>query len=166
CRAYPSDCFFLCNQKNDDSIGPQKEFSIPDLASGRRTEFWADIFQGIYWPTEDPGEHFFPWSRDRATPAIENVLVTVERVQMFRPFSHNATLQPYATYWLWGEGKEAHMTNLQHAALASDPFQPAAYGPDYDHVMSLSDAPAWLDKPMLEAGVIVTVPAVRLTDAD
>lgn len=162
--AYPSDFFVLCNQKNDESIGPEKEFSIPDLASGRRTEFFADIFQGIYWPDEEPDEHFFPWSRDRVAPAIENVLVTVERIVLFRPFAHHEQLPPYATYWLFGDGDEAHMTNLQNAALATNRFQPMEFGPDYDHVMSLQKAPDWLDKPLLEAGIVVTVPAVPLVD--
>ncbi|PHQ97424.1 MAG: hypothetical protein COB40_04645 [Marinosulfonomonas sp.] len=163
-RSYPSDFFVLCNQKNDDEIGPQKEFSIPDLASGRRSEFVGDIFQGIRWPDEEPDEHFFPWSKDRCAPAIKDVRVTVERIVLFRPFAHHEQLPPYATYWLFGDGDEAHMTNLQNAALASNPFQAAAFGPDYDHVMSLQKAPDWLDAPLLEAGVIVTVPAVPLVD--
>ena len=165
-KSYPADFFVLCNQANDSTPGPKKEFSIPDLASGRRTEFFADVFQGIYWPKKPPTEHFFPWSRDRADPAIEHALVKVERIVLFRPFAHHQQLPPCATYWLFGQGKEAHMTNLQNAALATNPFQAAAFGPDYDHVMSLENAPDWLDPPMLESGIIVTVPAVPLVDPE
>ena len=57
------------------------------------------------------------------------------------------------------------MTNLQTASLASGKFEAPMFGPDYDHVMSLRRAPDWLDKPLLEAGVVVSVPAVRLHDA-
>lgn len=58
------------------------------------------------------------------------------------------------------------MTNQQTARLASGRFEAHAFGPDYDHVMSLKEAPDWLDAPFLEAGIVVSVPALRLNEAE
>ncbi len=164
--AYPSDFFVLCNGKGEEETGENMEFSVPDLASGRRRVFTGNIFQGIRPFDGDPGEHFFPWDLDQVMPAIPNVTVTVERIVLFRPFAHHQVLPRYATYWLFGQGSEAHMTNLQTAALATSPFEPEAFGPDYDHVLSLAKAPEWLQDSMLEAGIVVTVPAVPLVDPE
>ncbi len=165
-RSYPSDFFVLCNQKGREESGENKEFSIPELAAGRRKVFTGDIFQGIRPLEGDPGPHFFPWDLKRVIPAIEDIAVTVDRIVMFRPFDHHQQLPPYATYWLFGQGEEAHMTNLQTASLATSPFEPEAFGPDYDHVMSLAKAPGWLEETLLEAGIVVTVPSVPLRDAE
>ena len=101
--------------------------------------------------------------------AIGEFEATVERVVTFRPFDHERTLPTYAMYLLFGdsESKEAHMTNLQTASLVTNSFEPQVFGPDYDHVMSLTERPDWLEQPaMLEAGIVVTTPIVRLTDPD
>jgi hypothetical protein len=165
-RSFPSDFFVLCNGKGQEETGENKEFSVPDLASGRTQVFTGNIFQGIRQPNGDPGPHFFPWDLDRVIPAIEDVQVTVDRIVLFRPFDHHQELPPYATYWLFGKGDEAHMTNLQTAALATSPFEPEAFGPDYDHVMSLESAPDWLQDSLLEAGIVVTAPGVPLYDPE
>lgn len=96
---------------------------------------------------------------------MSNVAVKVTRIVTFRPFAHHLKQPDFATYLLWGEGEEAHMTNLQTARLASGPFEVPAFGPDYDHVLSLQQAPTWLHPALLEAGVVVSVPAIRLRDA-
>ena len=93
-------------------------------------------------------------------------MVEVERILLFRPFAHHLKQPDYATYVLWGEGHEAHMTNLQTARLASGKFEAPAFGPDYDHVMSLESAPDWLDECLLEAGIVVSIPSIRLNDAE
>ena len=59
------------------------------------------------------------------------------------------------------------MTNLQTARCLSGPFEPPVFGPDYDHVMSLSARPDWLPQDeMLEAGIVVTAPLVELVDSE
>lgn len=159
---FPSDTFILCNGDADDDL-----FMIPDLPAGRRPTFNANIFQGLpaFSAKDEADPHFFPWDKARTTPVVADVVVSVERIVTFRPFAHHHKQPDYATYLLWGEGEEAHMTNLQTARLASGKFEPPMFGPDFDHVLSLRAAPAWLDKPLLEAGVVVSVPALRLKDA-
>jgi hypothetical protein len=167
-KAYPSDFFVMCNQNETEQSSvidvQPKRFSIPELVARRET-FVANIFQGIRPFEGEPGEHFFPWSADRCRPAIRDIQVEVVRTVMFRPFAHHQALPDYATYLLFGRDDEAHMTNLQTARLATGRFEAPSFGPDYDHVMSLAGSTRdWLEDVMLEAGVVVTVPSVRLTD--
>jgi len=164
---FPSDALVLCNQPGDAAPHePFRSFSIPELASGRVQTFKADIFQGLRPASEaeEASPHFFPWDKARVRPVIGDIDVRVERIVTFRPFDHHRQLPPYATYLLFGHGAEAHMTNLQTAALATTPFEPPAFGPDYDHVMSLAKPVDWLEAPLLEAGIVVTVPKVPLID--
>lgn len=170
-RDNPNDTFVLCNAKAlKHDAAEIREFSIPELASGRLTSFTGNIFQGIrpLSPQEiATDEHFFPWAKKYVRPVIEEFTVTVERIVTFRPFDHLHSLPEFATYLLFGDGAsgEAHMTNLQTARLVTGPFEPQIFGPDYDHVMSLVKRPEWLPQDeMLEAGVVVTTPKVRLVD--
>lgn len=158
-RRHPRDWFVLSNDAAD-------LFTIPDLASGRKTSYRAQIFQGLPKfddkAEEDP--HFYPWSPDRARPLLTDFTVTVSRIVMFRPFVHHLALADHASYLLWGKGSEAHMTNLQNGRLGSGPFDTLSFGPDYDHVLSLRARPEGLDDAQLEAGIAVSVPSVRLRD--
>jgi len=173
----PKDTFVLCNAKDHDPDHPDPEetrsYSIPDIGSGMVTEFTANIFQGIR-PLSDAeiaaDSHFFPWALKYAHPAIPEFTATITRIVTFRPFDHLATLPEYARYLIFGDHKaeEAHMTNLQTAELVTNAFEPQVFGPDYDHVMSLSEMPSWLKKQasMLESGIVVTTPIVRLVDPE
>lgn len=157
---HPDDFFVLCNRD------PANEhFTIPQLGSGMITSFRGNIFHGIP-PAPDPvPDHYFPWWRRYCDPMIEDVEITVERIALYRPFSHNDTAPQYATYWMFGEGEEAHLTNLQTAGLASGPFDGnQEYGTDIDTVLSLTDAPDWLNQDQLRAGVPVSAPHVPLRD--
>jgi hypothetical protein len=158
-RRHPRDWFVLSNDEAD-------LFTIPELASGRKKTYRAKIFQGLpefdHKAEENP--HFYPWSPDRVVPLLTDFTVTVERIVMFRPFVHHQSLQDYATYLLWGKGREAHMTNLQNGHLNSDRFETLSFGPDYDHVLSLRHRPDGLDDAQLESGIAVSAPSVRLRD--
>ncbi len=156
----PGDFFVLCNHEKDALC------TVPQLASGLITEVKADIFQGLPPFTEEDEKDpcFFPWSLDRVKPICKTFKVKIKRVVLFRPFSHLEELSEMATYYLWGRGDEAHLTNIQKAHLATDPFQDRRFGPDYDHVMSLAERPKWIDDIMLEAGVVMTTPHVPLLD--
>jgi len=162
----PRDTFMLVNQDGESVEDLFSEFSIPELANGTVKKFKGDIFQGLPpFPEEATADpHFIPWQRKYTQPVFPDLEVEVERIVLFRPFAHHTQLPPFATYFLFGRGEEAHMTNLQTAALATSAFEPAVFGPDYDHVMSLQQAPGWLDKPLLEAGILVTTPKVTLVD--
>ena len=173
-RQYPDDSFVLCNAENKSELvfDEVREYCIPDLGSGMVKKFTANIFHGIRPLSEaemEADEHFFPWSKKYVKPAIGEFEATVERVVTFRPFDHEATLPEYARYLLFGDSKsgETHMTNLQTAMMVSSEFEPQVFGPDYDHVMSLAKRPDWLKQDaMLEAGIVVSTPIVRLIDPD
>lgn len=172
-KIYPNEALFFCN--GDD---PATEwFSIPSIASGDKTTLEGNIFVGLRVPTEPPKPDFFPWSLDRAKPAIADVTVTVERIVMYRPFVHHETLPDYATFFVWGEGSEAHITNKQIAMMDPTPFEARTYGPGVDFLASLQippqmgeHAPAspvdWLEGTLLKAGVEVTIPTIRVRNAE
>ncbi len=158
-RKNPKDWFVLSNDEHD-------RFTVPDLACGRKRSYRAKIFQGLppFDDEEEANPHFYPWSPDRVIPLIKDFAATVERIVTFRPFAHNLQMPDFATYLLFGKGGEAHMTNLQTGRLASSPFEALAFGPDYDHVLSLDRRPDGLADAQLEAGIVVTLPAIRLRD--
>jgi len=169
---FPNDSFVLCNAKNgpESKPGEIREFCIPDLGSGRVTEFTANIFQGfrpISAEEEAKDSHYFPWDEKYCVAMLGEFTATVERIVLFRPFDHLEQLPVYARYYLFGDADsgETHMTNLQTARLITDAFAPPVFGPDYDHVLSLAARPDWLlQDALLEAGVVITTPAVRLVD--
>ncbi len=173
-KTYPDEALFFCN-------GDDKEtewFSIPEIGSGEKTELHGNIFVGLRRPPKHPRPDFFPWSLDRAKPAIPDVTVTVERIVLFRPFAHHEQLPDYATFFLWGEGDEAHITNKQIAMMASSPFEARSFGPDVDFLASLSVPPPvmpddipvtpvdWLEPTLLKSGVIITIPEIRIRNED
>jgi hypothetical protein len=137
---------------------------VPELPAGRRRSFKADFFQGLpaFTPEAAESPRFFPRDKARTALVVADIEVAAERIATFRPFAHHLEQPDSATYPPWGAGGEAHMTNLQTAALASGRFEAPMSGPDCDRVMSLRRGPDWLDGPLLEAGVVVPVPARRL----
>jgi hypothetical protein len=159
-RRNPKDWFVLSNDAHDT-------FTVPDLASGRKKSYRAQIFQGLppFSPRDEESPHFYPWSPDRVEPFLTDFEATVGRIVMFRPFGHLAELPEFATYLLFGKGSEVHMTNLQTGHLSSSKFDTLAFGPDYDHVMSLRERPKDFADAQIEAGIIATLPAIRLREA-
>ncbi|MEL6957705.1 MAG: hypothetical protein AAGL89_01990 [Pseudomonadota bacterium] len=164
---HPDAGFFFCNGE-----APDEKFSIPALGAGNiqwqgaRGVMQGNIFYGFRGPKIDPPPpDWFPWNLADTIPMIANVSVIVERVVLFRPFSLGDIAPPKATYMIFGQGDEAHMTNIQTGQLVTGPRDLPLYGLDVDHIMSLDHAPEWLDKDMLEAGTIVTLPAVDRYDA-
>lgn len=159
-RQNPKDWFILSNDESD-------EFTIPEIASGRKKTYKGQIFQGLppFTDRDEANPHFYPWSKDRCAPLIDDFDADVRRIVMFRPFAHNAIQPDHATYLIFGKGSEAHMTNLQTGRLAGSRFDAPAFGPDYDHVMSLREVPTGFDDAQLEAGIVASLPALRLRRA-
>lgn len=139
-RKKPTQAYFLANLT-------ESAMDVPQLACGQLTQFEAEIFEGI--PESSPpgapkGQYnVWPWTQP---PAIAKVRVTVERVVYFRHFDYNFEYPKYLTYVLFGAGKEAHMQSYQTKE------------PDYDHILSLEAAPAWLPTNKLESVVTVSFP--------
>ena len=74
---------------------------------------------------------------------------------LFRPFVHHESLPDFATFFVWGEGGEAHITNKQIAVMDSSPFEDRAFGPGVDFLASLAALPS-------EEGAPPRTPAPRL----
>lgn len=160
---YPEDTFVLSNYMGEDE---EDLFSIPQLGSFSRKTFKSVIHRGFRPPVDPNEEYVFPWKLRDTIPVIDKFETTVKRVVHFRPFAHNERTPDFANYILWGHGDEAHMTNVQYATLMTGPHEPPLFGLDNDHVMSLVETPKWLSSDMLEAGIVVTLPAIRRTDPD
>lgn len=135
--AHPDSTYFLGNS-------PEDQFTIPDITSGDRPEFKADIFRGI---PQVPEFHHWPW-KDQ-TPTIPAVTLSVERVVFFRQLAKHLEPPPKITYALFGAGNEAHMVSYQ------------AKRPDFDQVVSLAEAPSWLTETQLKSGVLVSIDKER-----
>lgn len=141
--AAPHDTFFLANAMEDAAIGNtiSDPFTVPELASTTRKAFVGNIFQGI--PPAD-GYDDWPWKGVR--PVLANISVEVVRVVHFRPFVPSLTPPDPLVYLLFGQRGEAHMANVQ-----------TRY-PDFDHVLTLKEAPPWLAPDMLQASILVDMP--------
>jgi hypothetical protein len=140
-KSHPNNTYFLGNS-------PQDLLTVPDMSSGVRTSFVADIFRGI---PQLPMYMSWPWADQ--TPIIRGVPLVIERVVYFRHLSMNFDAPTTITYALFGAGNEAHMTNYQTKI------------PDFDQVVSLAEAPSWLTSTQLQSGVHVTIDAHRTADA-
>ena len=165
---YPSDSFVLSNAKKDEPPGTT-EMTVPDLASGARSKFLGNVFQGLrpIRAEEAVAPDFFPWSLGRCRPVLSEVEVTVDRIILFRPFSHNETRPPHPNCFLWGAEGEAHLTNLQTAALMSGPFDAPAWGPDFDLVMSFPKGhPDWVDPSLLSAGIVAAAADIDMAQPE
>lgn len=165
-EAHPDATFVFCNGETKEEL-----FSIPALGAGK-TEWKGEpdtihgnIFFGFRPPvSEPPPPDWFPWNLKDTIPMIPDVALKVERIVLYRPFSLQDEAPAKATYLIFGKGDEAHMTNIQTGRLLSPANEVPVFGLDVDHIMSLDEAPAWLDKDMLEAGTVVTVPAIDRRD--
>ena len=172
-KKYPNEALFFCNGDNSNT----EWFSIPAIGSGEKTELKGNIFVGLRRPPDVLPPDFFPWSLDRVEPVIPDVTVNVERVVLFRPYAHHEQHPDFATFFLWGEGDEAHITNKQIAVMSSSEFEQRAFGPDVDFLASLRIPPPkgnhvyqtpvdWLEPTLLKAGTVITVPSIRIRDAE
>lgn len=125
----PTTCF-LTNEL--------EPFPLAALPLGRRT-FLGRVFLGM--PKE-----FTAWPWGGETPIADRFPVEVERVVEFRHYDYGVDYPAAQTYALFGEGREAHLYHRQ------------AREPDYDHIATLREAPAWLHPQRLRLGVRVDVP--------
>ena len=127
----------------------------------------GNIFFGFRDPkTLPPPPGWFPWNLEDTIPMIEDVSVKIERIVLYRPFSMEEEAPSKATYLIFGKGKEAHMTNIQNGRLLTASCEFPLFGLDVDHIMSLDAPPEWLEPAMLEAGTVVTLPAIDRYDED
>ncbi len=145
-RDHPLDSYFIANTLADPVVcNPVSDpMTIPELAGHLRTSFVGNIFRGI--PYRNAYESW-PWAGVK--PVLGNIPVTVERIVHFRPFDATMTLPGTLVYLLFGAGGEGHMVHLQSRE------------PDFDHCLTLQQAPPWLAQDLLRAGVVVDIPDLR-----
>jgi len=167
-EAHPDATFIFCNGEE-----PDEKFSIPALGAGNidpgenKDVMKGNVFFGFRPPVSDPPPPgWFPWNLQDTIPMIADAKVTIEKILMYRPFSLQDVAPAKATYFIFGLGSEAHMTNIQTGQLLTGTADVPLYGLDVDHIMSLAEPPAWLDTDMLEAGTIVTLPAIDRRNED
>jgi hypothetical protein len=112
--------------------------SLPDIKRGKRGSFTGSIWRG--WPSTTGTEHW-PWANE--PPVVEGFEVTIDQVVYFRHFDFNLNYPITLTYILFGAGNEAHLHHYQ------------VKQPEFDHVVTLTEAPNWLPTEALEAGMPV-----------
>lgn len=121
------------------------EMALPDLARGAKRSFRGSLWRS--WPTT-PTEDGAPWPWAKTPPVVADFEVQIERVVQYRHFDWNLRRPTSLTYFLFGEGEEAHMQSYQIKQ------------PDFDHLLTLSAAPTWVAPALLEAGVHVNFPHI------
>jgi len=134
---HPNSTYFLGNSPHD-------LLTVPDMQTGARPYFIADVFRGI-----PQLQKYVSWPWENQTPIIRGVPLLIERVVYFRHLAMTFEAPTTLTYALFGSGNEAHMTNYQTKT------------PDFDQVVSLAEAPTWLTSTQLQSGVHVSISAHR-----
>jgi hypothetical protein len=127
-RAGPTVPFNLSNSQDD-------AYALPELKSGRRTSFKADIYKEYSNADAVPVD----------PPFAKEVPVQIEQIVHFRHFNFEIPRPEHLTYLLFGSGGEAHLSHY----IARDP--------DYQHIVTLGSVPQWLSPDQIEAGVELTI---------
>jgi hypothetical protein len=124
---------------------PADPFTIPQIGSGSRSAFLADIFRG---PPKDP---------TRDVPLLHQVDVQIERVVFVRHFDFVMPYPPTLTYIVFGSLQRAYAAHY------------LTKSPDFDHVCELTEVPGWISAAVLNMGAEVNVSTlssnVSLTEA-
>jgi len=118
-------------------------FGLPELLTGDKRAFRADMFQGIPPRKKADG---WPWRKtDHPHYRVAaDFPVSVDRVVYARHFDFGLKHPDFLTYILFGEGEEAHL----HSYQTKDP--------DFDHMLTLKARPDWLPERKLRASAHVT----------
>jgi len=134
---HPNETYFLGNSDQD-------LMTVPSLKTGERCSFIADIFRGI--PKEKEYTHW-PWRDVKAL--VASVRTTIDAVVYYRHFDFNLQYPEHPTYVIFGSGAEAHLTHYQ------------VREPDFDHILSLREAPDWLPGWALHSAVHLDFPELQ-----
>jgi hypothetical protein len=127
-KAGPTVPYNLTNSSDDP-------YAIPELRSGRRTSFKADVYKDYSNAEAQPVE----------PPFAKEVPVQIEQVVHLRHFNFEIPRPEHNTYVLFGTGTEAHLTHY----IARDP--------DYQHIVTLAAVPDWLSADQIQGSVELTI---------
>lgn len=89
------------SNKNEYTLEPTEHFLLPDLVSGNRKSFKANIYRGQY-------------ERPQLNPVklVSNATVTVKRIVYFKRFDSQAKLPSYLEYLLFGDRSEQYIAHV------------------------------------------------------
>jgi hypothetical protein len=133
-KAGPTVPYNLTNSQDDP-------YALPELRSGRRTSFMADIYKE--YSNADAGPVDPPFAKD--------VPVQIEQIVHLRHFNFEIPRPEHLTYVLFGSGGEAHLTHY----IARDP--------DYQHIVTLGSVPDWLSADQIAGSVELTIGSLLST---
>ena len=124
-----------------------EEITLPQIKAGTLTSFEVDVYKDYSNADAAPVEPAF----------ARNVTLTVDEVVHFRHFGFDIPRPRHRTYLLFGRGGEAHLAHY----IARDP--------DFEHIVTLGSAPAWLSPDQLAACAeicLADVPSLPIPCAD
>jgi hypothetical protein len=122
-------------------VNSAKLYTLPQVKAGTLKSFLVDVYAD--YSNADAAPVGEPFAKD--------VPLTVREVVHFRHWDFNIPRPQHPTYLLFGRGGEAHISHY----IARDP--------DFQHIMTLKSAPAWLSADQLAAGVQVCLTDVPST---
>lgn len=126
-KAGPTAPYNLNNSADD-------AFALPELSSGRRKSFEADIYKD--YSNED--------GQPVGDPFAKEVPVTVDQIVQLRHFNFDHPRPEHLNYIIFGSGTEAHLSHY----IARDP--------DYQHIVTLGSVPDWLLPIQVEGSSVLT----------
>jgi hypothetical protein len=128
-------------------VNSAEKYALPQIKAGTLTSFEVDVYKDYSNADAAPVE----------PPFARNVTLTVDEVVHFRHFDFDIPRPHHLTYLLFGRGGEAHLSHY----IARDP--------DFQHIVTLGSAPAWLSPDQLAASAEISladVPSLPTPCAD
>lgn len=119
-------------------VNSSKLYTLPQIKAGTLRSFAVDVYEDYSNADAAPA----------GSPVATSVPLEVREVVHFRHWDFNIPRPQHLTYLLFGRGGEAHLSHY----IARDP--------DFQHIVTLRSAPAWLSPDQLAAGVQVCLPDV------
>jgi hypothetical protein len=113
-------------------------YTLPQIKAGTLRSIQVDVYED--YSNADAAPVGSPFATD--------VPLEVREVLHFRHWDFNIPRPQHLTYLLFGRGGEAHLSHY----IARDP--------DFQHIVTLRSAPAWLSRDQLAAGVEICLPDV------
>lgn len=133
-KRHPTDWYIVGNDATDP-------INLTEIKRGARSTFTGSMWRCMPAEITNPN---WPW--DGAPTVADSFEVRVTQVVYFRRFDFNQNNPNTLTYILFGAGHEAHLNHYQ------------VKEPEFDHVLTLSEAPAWLPPEALEVSIPVNFP--------
>jgi hypothetical protein len=116
-------------------VNSEHQYTLPQIKAGTLTSFKVDVYEDYSNADAAPV----------GSPFATNVPLRVDEVVHFRHFDFNIPRPQHLTYLLFGRGGEAHIEHY----IARDP--------DFQHIVTLKSAPAWLSPDQLAASAEISL---------